>query len=166
MSATNVGAGGRSYLDVLGEFYEAELRYVAAGGAQAGADFSEMAACLHPAVVARQGPTLPYGGDWHGIDGARQFFAVFTDTWSTLELSETRVFEGDTGIAITQRMVATAHATGRRVDTLVSHFLTFEDGLIRDFTVLYLDPVGVRDATAGFDVQNPASGVLGRSHAS
>ncbi len=147
MSTTDTESAGSSHLETLEKFYGAELRYVAAGGAEAQADFSEMAACLHPNVVARQGPTVPYGGDWRGVDGAKEFFAVFTETWSTLELSDTQFFEGDTGLAITQRMQATARATGKHLDTLVCHFLIFEDSLIREFNVYYLDPVGVLEAT-------------------
>lgn len=135
------------YIDKLNKFYDAEQRYVAAGGAPAGADFSEVGAHFHPDVVARQGPTVPYGGDWHGIEAIEKFFAQFTETWSSLELSDIRFFEGETGVAITMRMQATARTTGKQLDTLVGHFLIFEDGLIRDFNVFYLDPVQVKEVT-------------------
>jgi ketosteroid isomerase-like protein len=135
------------FIATLNSFYEAEQRYVAAGGAKAGADFGEMAAHLHPDVVARQGPTVPYPGDWHGIDGVERFFTVFSETWSTLELSEIQYFEGESGLAIKMRMRATAVATGKSLDTLCGHFLIFEDGLIREFNVFYKDPVQVLEAT-------------------
>ena len=135
------------YSEVLSSFYEAEQRYVAAGGAKAGADFSEMAAHLHPDVVGRQGPTVPYPGDWHGAEGFQRFFALFSETWSSLELSDIQYFEGETGLAIQMRMQATSVATGKRLDTMVGHFLTFEDGLIREFNVYYRDPVHVAEVT-------------------
>lgn len=144
-SAPGIKAGG--YLATLMSFYDAEQRYVAAGGAKAGADFSEMAAHLHPDVVARQGPSVPYPGEWYGVDGMQQFFAVFTETWSGLDLGEIEYFEGNTGLAIQMRMQATAAATGKTLDTVVGHFLRFEEGLIREFNVYYLDPVQVRAVT-------------------
>lgn len=137
----------RGFADILASFYEAEQRYVAAGGAKAGADFSEMASHLHPDVVGRQGPTVPYPGDWHGADGLQRFFALFTETWSSLELSDIQYFEGETGLAIQMRMQATSVATGKRLETMVGHFLTFEDGLIREFNVYYRDPVHVAEVT-------------------
>ena len=135
------------FTGILANFYEAEQRYVAAGGAKAGADFSEMASHLHPDVVGRQGPTVPYPGDWRGAAGLEQFFALFTETWSSLELSDIQYFEGESGLAIQMRMQATSAATGKRLDTMVGHFLTFEDGLIREFNVYYRDPVHVLEVT-------------------
>jgi len=137
----------RGFKGTLDSFYDAEQRYVAAGGAKAGADFSEMASHLHPDVVARQGPTLPYPGDWHGIAELQRFFALFSETWSSLELSEIQYFEGEAGLAIQMRMRATSVATGKSMDTTCGHFLVFEDGLIREFTVYYHDPVHVLEAT-------------------
>ncbi len=147
MEKPNNGASCGNHFDTLNSYYAAEQRYVAAGGAKAQADFSEVAAHFHPEIVARQGPTVPYPGDWKGIDAVQKFFEVFTETWSTLELTETTYFEGETGLAITMRMRATAKSTGKRLDTRVAHFITIEDGLIREFNVFYLDPVQAREVT-------------------
>jgi ketosteroid isomerase-like protein len=147
MDKSNSGASAGSHIDTLNSFYAAEQRYVAAGGAKAHADFSEVAAHFHPEVVARQGPSVPYPGEWKGIDAIRKFFEVFTETWSTLELTEIKYFEGETGLAITLRMRATARSTGKRLDTLVGHFFTIEDRLIREINVFYLDPVQTKEVT-------------------
>lgn len=136
-----------SFIDKLNSFYEAEQRYVAAGGAKAGADFSEMASHLHPDIVGRQGPTVPYPGEWYGHAGLQTFFALFSSTWSTLELTDIQHFEGETGVAIQMRMRAVSVATGNGLDTMVGHFVTFEDSLIREINVYYLDPVQVLAAT-------------------
>lgn len=137
----------RDFRERLNSYYEAERRYVEAGGARAGADFSDMASHLHPDVVGRQGPDVPYPGEWRGIPEFERFFALFSSTWSTLELSQIQYFEGDTGLAIHMRMRATSVATGKVVDTSVGHFITFEDGLIREISVYYHDPVQVLAAT-------------------
>src|SRR3954447_4421512 len=104
MTATGTEAGSGGYLATLNSFYDAEQRYVAAGGAKRGADFTEMAAHLHPRVVARQGPTVPYPGEWCGVDGVEKFFGVFSVTWSSLDLTDIQYFEGATGLAIQMRM--------------------------------------------------------------
>lgn len=145
--STDSGPAPRTHFEALMSYYDAELRYVAAGGAPAGVDFSEVGAHFHPDVVTRQGPTVPYAGDWHGITGLEVCFAEFTATWSALDLTQTRYFEGESGVAVTMRMQATARSTGKRLDTQVGHFFIFDGGLIREFTVFYLDPVQVRDVT-------------------
>jgi ketosteroid isomerase-like protein len=146
-AATGTQDAARGHIETLNSFYAAEQRYVAAGGFKAGADFSEMASHLHPNVVARQGPTVPYPGEWRGIDALQEFFAVFTETWSSLDLSDIQYFQGETGLAILMRMRAISVATGKHMDTLCGHFIIFEDGLIRDFNVFYHDPVHVFEVT-------------------
>ncbi|MEV6013114.1 nuclear transport factor 2 family protein [Streptomyces sp. NPDC051976] len=120
---------------------------MSAGGAEGGASFAEMGAHLHPDVVLRQGPSVPYPGDWVGVAGVERFFGVFSRTWQSLNLSEARYFVSADGVAISHRMRAVARATGRRVDVPIGQLILFDDGLIRDFTVFYLDPVTVTDAT-------------------
>jgi hypothetical protein len=129
--------------DLLDRFYEAEVRYIAAGGAARGADFSEMAACLHRDVVMHQGPSVPFPGDWVGVDEVERFFAVLAETWIEMEILDVTYFVGEDGVAISMRGVLTSRATGLTVDMPVAQFITFQDGLIRDWTVLYDDPVEV-----------------------
>ncbi len=137
---------GKDPAPILGSFYAAEIRYVDAGGAQADASFTEMAAYLHPEVVLHQGPSVPFSGDWVGADGVERFFHVFSETWLSLELSERHYYAGSAGVAISQRMAATARATGRHVNTRVAHVIHFDNELIRDWTVFYLDPATVTAA--------------------
>jgi ketosteroid isomerase-like protein len=128
---------------LLDRFYEAEVRYIAAGGAARGADFSEMAACLHPDVVMHQGPSVPFPGDWVGVNEVERFFAVLAETWVDMEILDVTYFVGEDGVAIRMRGVLTSRATGLTVDMPVGQFITFREGLIRDWTVLYDDPVEV-----------------------
>jgi len=139
--AASSTSGG--HLAALEKFYDAETRYVASGGA----NFAEMATHIHPEVILHHGPSAPLPGDWKGIQGIERFFAAFSETWSSLDLSEVTYFEGERGVAISLRMQATARATGRELDARVDQFIVFDGGLIRDFTVYYLDPVGVSDVT-------------------
>jgi ketosteroid isomerase-like protein len=135
------------HLRSLLSYYDAEQRWIAAGGAPAGADFSEVGAHFHPDVVTHQGPTVPYPGDWHGIAGLQALFAAFSRTWSSLELTGIRCFEGDSGVATTMRMQATSRGSGKRLDTSVAHLYAFDGALIQELTIYYLDPVSLREAT-------------------
>ncbi|WP_166459531.1 nuclear transport factor 2 family protein [Amycolatopsis pithecellobii] len=131
---------------MLDRFYDAEMRYVAAGGAPRGAGFDEMAACFHPEAVMRQGPSAPFPGEWKGIQEVERFFAVLSETWVSAEGLTVRYFAGDDGVAVSMRVHLTSRATGRTVDSHLAQFITFDGGLIRDFTVFYLDPVRLREA--------------------
>jgi uncharacterized protein len=128
---------------LMDHFYDAEVRFIEAGGAAAGADFSEMAACFHPDVVMHQGPSVPFPGDWVGREGLRDFFAVLSETWSDMAILDRAYYVGDDGVAITMRGVLTSRATGRSVEMDVSQVILMSEGLIRDWTVFYDDPVTI-----------------------
>jgi ketosteroid isomerase-like protein len=131
---------------VMDRFYAAELRYIAAGGAARGADFSEMAACMHPDVVMHQGPSTPFPGDWVGIAELERFFANLAETWVSMDIQDVRYYSADDGVAIGMRGVLTSRATGAVVEADLIQVITMSDGLIRDWTVYWLDPVALREA--------------------
>jgi len=136
-----------SPVELMHELYAAEVRYISAGGAQAGADFSEMAACMHPDVVMHQGPSTPFPGDWVGISEVQRFFSVLADTWSGMEINDIEYYEAGDALAMTMNGRLTSRATGRTLEAAkCAQIITFKEGLIHDWTVFYLDPVGVLTA--------------------
>ncbi|GAA0985800.1 hypothetical protein GCM10009555_061900 [Acrocarpospora macrocephala] len=140
------GAAEASRVDpaaMMERFFNAEVRYIEAGGAAAGADFSEMAACFHPDVVMHQGPSVPFPGDWVGSDELQRFFALLSETWSDMAILDRTNYVGEEGVAITVRAVLTSRATGRTVEMDASHIIFMSEGLIRDWTVFYDDPVKI-----------------------
>jgi ketosteroid isomerase-like protein len=142
----NARADGDNHVALLEKFYEAEMRYIARGGALEGAPFDEMAACFHPDAVMHQGPSVPFPGDWEGIAEVERFFAVLSETWSRADGLDLKYFVGEDGVAVRMRVQLTSRTTGRKVDGRLAQFIRFEDGLIRDFTVFYLDPVRIGEA--------------------
>ncbi len=131
--------------DVLDSFYDAEMRYIAQGGARGGASFDEMAACLHPEAVMHMGPDVPFPGDWTGLEGVERFFAVLSETWVSMVITNVEYFTGDEGVAITMQVQLTSRATDLAADARLAQFITFDDGLIRDFTTFYLDPLRLKE---------------------
>ena len=53
----------------------------------------------HPDVTIHEAPALPYGGDYHGLEGAAAHALAFTRTWDGLQSAEQR--------DMTPRIVAT-----------------------------------------------------------
>jgi uncharacterized protein YciI len=53
----------------------------------------------HPSVAIHEAPSLPYGGDYHGLEGAAEHALAFTRTWDGLQSAEQR--------DMTPRIVAT-----------------------------------------------------------
>jgi len=132
---------GKDAAAVVEEFFAAEMRYIAAGGAARGADFGEMAALLHPEAVMHQGPSVPWPGDWRGIARLEEFFALLSETWSAMDITNVQHYRGVEGVAVSVVGKLTSRATGLTVHAEASHFITLRDGLIDDWTVFFLDPV-------------------------
>jgi hypothetical protein len=44
----------------------------------------------HPGVTIHEAPSLPYGGDYHGLEGAAEHALAFTRTWNGLQSIEQR----------------------------------------------------------------------------
>lgn len=129
---------------VLERFFDAEVRYIAAGGAPRGADFSEMAALLHPDVVMHQGPSVPWPGDWKGKAELERFFALLSNTWSHMEITDVKKYRRSDGVAVSVVGTLTSRDTGRTVRADASHFISLRDNLINDWTVFFMDPVLLR----------------------
>ncbi|MCE0764919.1 nuclear transport factor 2 family protein [Pseudonocardia kujensis] len=130
----------------LNRFYEAEMAYLAAGGPAGGASFDGMAATLHPDVVMHQAAGLPYGGEWTGHEGVERFFTAMSETWSSLEVTDTEFLTTDDTVAIVLRLRARSRATGREVDMPMVHVVRIQDDLIRDFRPFYWDTAEVAAA--------------------
>jgi len=143
MDQLDSASRSRARTAVLDDFYAAEMRFIARGGPKRGATFAEMARCFHPDAVMRQGPSVPFPGGWSGLAEVERFFDVLSDTWAAAEGMEVAYFEGEAGVAVSMHVELTSRATGRTLDSHLAQFITFEDGLIRDFTVFYLDPVAI-----------------------
>ena len=130
---------------VVDRFFEAEVRYIAAGGASRGADFAEMAALLHPEATMHQGPSVPWPGDWKGVEELERFFSLLSNTWRHMEIANVKKYQRSDGVAISVVGRLTSRRTGRTVHADASHFISLRDGLIHDWTVFFLDPMKLKE---------------------
>ena len=137
-----------SSVDVLKRFLEVEAAYMAAGGPEGGGDFDGFVPLLAEDAVMRQAGNLPYGGDWVGHDGFRDFFTQLSRNWASIELSDLEFYEpvgGDDRVVVSMRQVATSRATGRVMDEPMVELVEISDGLIRNFCPIYYDVAQVND---------------------
>jgi NAD(P)H-dependent FMN reductase/ketosteroid isomerase-like protein len=137
-----------SSVDVLKRFLEVEAAYMAAGGPEGGGDFDAFVPLLAEDAVMRQAANLPYGGDWVGHGGFRDFFAQLSRTWASIELSDLQFYEpvgGDDRVVVSMRQVATSRATGRVMDEPMVELVEISDGLVRNFWPIYYDVAEVND---------------------
>ena len=135
--------------DVTERFYTAEAAYMNAGGADAGASFTDMAATLDPHVVLHQSPDLPWGGTFHGHAGYADWARQMSRAFDRLAVNDTHWFEdGDTAV-ITCRLVTRARASGETLDLPMVQIVRVRNGRIVEFRPFYWNVPAYREAVGG-----------------
>ena len=118
---------------------------MAAGGADAGASFADMAATLDPDVVLHQSPDLPWGGRFHGHAGYEDWARQMSRAFDRLGVEERRFFpDGDT-VVITCRLVTRARASGETLDGPMTQVVRVRAGCIVEFRPFYWNVPAYRE---------------------
>jgi hypothetical protein len=105
----NADAGGVSAMALLERMFAVELRFLQ----QDKADLDLLATAFHPDVVVHEPASLPYAGDWCGLDGIERLFRAMRATWSELSVDGLQAaMTGDT-VFMTCNLRLTARSTGR-----------------------------------------------------
>jgi uncharacterized protein len=128
---------GTTAVDVLLEFYRAERIYMSSGGAEAGADFGEMGATLHPDVILHQSPDLPWGGTWRGYQGFKDWSVEMSSHWDTVDVQDPVFFANGDQVVVLCRLVTRSRRTGEVLDHPMTQVVTVEAGRITEFRAFY-----------------------------
>ncbi|MEV0322392.1 nuclear transport factor 2 family protein [Streptomyces sp. NPDC050658] len=131
---------------VLTAMYEAESRYLAAGG-PGKASFALLAPYFAPDVVMHQAESLPYGGVWRGHDGMARFFVAMAETWESFEIGDQEFLATGGTVVVRTRVRARARATGRELTFPVLQTIAVRDGRITEVRPFYWDTGEIAAAT-------------------
>ena len=116
-----------------------------AGGADAGANFADMAATLDPEIVLHQSPDLPWGGEFHGHAGYEEWARQMSRAFDRLDVKDTRFFtDGDT-VVITCRLVTRSRASGQKLDLPMAQVVRVCNGRIAEFRPFYWNVPAYRE---------------------
>lgn len=133
-------------LTVLKGMYEAESRYLAAGGPGA-ASFDILARYFAHDVVLHQADSLLYGGTWHRHDGMARFFLAMSLAWERFDILDQRFLgvDGET-VVVHSRIRARARATGRELEFPIVQTIEVRDGRIARVRPFYWDTAAIAEA--------------------
>ncbi|MBR9909327.1 MAG: nuclear transport factor 2 family protein [Gammaproteobacteria bacterium] len=87
---------------------------------------------VHPEVVFHSPESLPYGGEWHGLDGWQRMKQAIAVVWSELDLKIRRVVgaEDDDCFVIIADLKARSRQTGQVYAAEVMEKWLWRDGLL------------------------------------
>jgi ketosteroid isomerase-like protein len=120
---------------LLQRMFDVELRFL---GSDAG-DAALLATAFHPDVVVHEPKSLPYEGDWRGLDGVGALFRRMREVWSDLSVDRLEaVRDGDT-VFMTCTLHLTSRANGARITQPFAEVLRFKDDRLIEGMPFYYD---------------------------
>ena len=124
-----------SALEVLGRMFEVELRFLASPTN----DARRLAEAFHPDVVVHEPRSLPYAGDWRGLDGIAALLRKMSEVWSDIAVDDMEAARSGDTIFMSCRLRLVARAGGATLERPFAEVLRFRDGLLLDGTPFYHD---------------------------
>jgi len=140
----NADAGGLSAMDLLDRMFAVELRFLQ----QDEADLDLLATAFHPDVVVHEPASLPYAGDWRGLDGVGRLFRTMRETWSDLSIDGLQAAKTGDMVFMTCTLRLTARSSGRTLTQPFAEVLRFEGGRLIEGTPFYFDTTEIMAALA------------------
>jgi uncharacterized protein len=101
-------------------------------------DAKSLASCVHPDFHLNwQGSSvIPWAGIWEGATGLMTFFEILNRHIEVLEVSRLHAFSDDQVTVVILRGRWRAKATGNMIEAMATNLFTFQDKLVRSYTVM------------------------------
>ena len=139
--------GSQQQVEIVKRLFEAVNRY----------DQAAILEAYHPEVVVHEAASLPYGGEFHGHEGALAHVNAFYQTWTGLKPSISRDLPGEAQrensplfLETTQEYVvvfgqntALAPQSGRKLDVPEAFVFRMRDGKVAESWMLNQDTVAI-----------------------
>ncbi|MGE7473174.1 nuclear transport factor 2 family protein [Bosea sp. NPDC003192] len=135
---------GLSAMDLLDRMFAVELRFLQ----QDEADLDLLATAFHPDVVVHEPASLPYAGNWRGLDGIGRLFRTMRETWSDLSVDGLQAARTGDVVFMTCTLRLTARSSGRTLTQPFAEVLRFEGGRLIEGTPFYFDTAEIGSALA------------------
>ena len=121
---------------VLERFYKAERSYMqSASGGEAG--FAAMQATLDPEVILHQSPDLPYGGDYRGHTGYREWADAMRSIFDRVDAQGPEFYEKGETVVVACELATRTRATGEEMKLPMVQIVTVRNGRITEFRPFY-----------------------------
>ncbi len=134
---------------VLERFYDAERRYMEAGGAKAGASFDDMGSTLDADVVLYQTPDLPYGGEYIGYERYKEWSVAMSAYFDQVDVQQPEFFEQGDKVVVVCRLLTRSRATGEVMILPMVQVVTVKNGKITEFRPFYWNVPAYAAAAGG-----------------
>jgi hypothetical protein len=120
---------------LLSRMFEAELGFLN-GDTN---DIRTLASAFHRDVVVHEPASLPYAGDWRGLEEIGALFRRMKDIWSDMRVDGLQAARLGDSVLMTCTLYLTARANGAKIRQPFAEVLRFEGELLIEGTPFYYD---------------------------
>ncbi|MCV3240563.1 nuclear transport factor 2 family protein [Mesorhizobium sp. ZC-5] len=115
--------------------FEVEMRLIQSDSG----DVEQLAEAFHRDVVIHEPASLPYAGDWRGLEQLAALFRKMREVWSDMSFDQLEAArDGDT-VFMRCTLSMTCRANGARIVQPFAEVLHFDNDLLVDGTPFYFD---------------------------
>lgn len=129
---------------LLDRMFEAEFRYMRREGG-----IACLAEVFHPDVVIHEPSSLPYAGDWCGLDGVAALIRTMGDIWADMTLGDMITTCSGDILFMKAPITLVARENQKTIIQPFAEVLRFEDGLVIEGTPFYFDTHAIVAAVQG-----------------
>ncbi|MCV3208294.1 nuclear transport factor 2 family protein [Mesorhizobium sp. YC-39] len=129
-------------MELLENMFDVEMRFL-----RSDSDSVDMlAGAFHAEVVVHEPRSLPYAGDWKGLDGIGALFYKMREMWSDVAVECLQAAQNDDMVYMSCTLRLTARANGAIVTQPFAEVLRFKDGRLIEGTPFYHDTAEILTA--------------------
>ncbi|RWB35151.1 nuclear transport factor 2 family protein [Mesorhizobium sp.] len=122
-------------MELLENMFDVEMRFL-----RSDSDRVDMlAGAFHAEVVVHEPQSLPYAGDWNGLDGIGALFHKMQEIWSDVAVEGLQACQSDDTVYMSCTLRLTARANGAVVVQPFAEVLRFKEGRLIEGTPFYYD---------------------------
>ncbi|HET8726532.1 MAG TPA: nuclear transport factor 2 family protein [Alphaproteobacteria bacterium] len=125
----------RTAMQLLERMFEVELHFIRSGSDDVGV----LARAFHPDVVVHEPASLPYQGDWTGLQGIGALFRKMREVWSDMRVDGLEAARSGDTVFMACTLHLTCRASGVAISQPFAEVLRFKDDLLIDGTPFYHD---------------------------
>ena len=122
-------------MKLLENMFDVEMRFLQSGSG----NIEMLTGAFHRDVVVHEPQSLPYAGDWSGLEGIAALFQKLQESWSNVAVENLQAAQNDDVVFMNCTLSLTSRANGVTIKQPFAEVLRFRDGRLLEGTPFYYD---------------------------
>ncbi len=131
-------------MELLENMFDVEMRFLQSGSG----DIDMLTGAFHRDVIVHEPQSLPYAGDWDGLEGIAALFHKMQESWINVAVENLQAAQSDDTVFMSCTLSLTSRANGVTITQPFAEVLRFRDGLLFEGTPFYYDTSEILAALA------------------